>query len=172
MKLFLTGDRGVGKSTALAAALQRSGLCYGGVQTTFGPWRGEEQRRLFLQPYGERPDYLPERVCAIVGGGLRRAEPEVFDTLGSAFLRRAMEDEAVQLIVLDELGFLERDALQFRAAVLEALEGEKSVLGVVRQGLGVWQDAPLGRVITVTERNRDSLPGEIAALLRREYGAE
>ena len=166
MKLFLTGERGIGKSTVLERVLARCGLGYGGVQTTFGPWRGEEQRRLFLQPYGQVPEYSPERVCAIVGGGLRRSMPEVFDALGTAFLRRAMEDSAVQLIILDELGFLEGEAQQFRAAVLEALEGPKCVLGVVRQGLGVWQDAPLGKIITVTEENRDRLPGELSLLLR------
>lgn len=168
--LFLTGERGVGKSTALASALElarsRCGLRCGGVVTTFGPWRGEEVRRLFLQPWGEEPDYSPERVCALVGGGRRRADPRVFDTLGVRFLRQAAEDPGVELIVLDELGFLEREADAFRAAVLEVLRGPKSVLGVVRQGLGVWQDAPLGRVLTVTEENRAALPEEIAGLLQ------
>ena len=66
---------------------------------------------------------------------------------------------------MDELGFLERGALAFQCAVLDALDEDTPVLGVVRQGASGWLDA-LRRherveEITVTEENRDTLPGEI-----------
>ena len=36
---------------------------------------------------------------------------------------------------MDELGFLEADAVEFRRAVLDTLDGERPVLGVIRKGL-------------------------------------
>ena len=71
----------------------------------------------------------------------------------------------MDVVVLDELGFLEKDALEFRSAVLEALRSPKPVWGVLRLGGGCWGDADLGRIVTVTIRNRDRLaeaafPGE------------
>ena len=163
MPLFLTGTRQVGKSTALRKALAASGLRYGGVMTRFDARHGE--RKLYLLPYSVSealPEGVPESaVCARMGAGGRQADPTVFDALGVRLLREAAADEAVDIVVIDELGFLEAEAEGFRAAVFEALRGPKPVLGVVREGLGAWSEAPLGEIIEVTEENRDVVPGEI-----------
>ena len=169
MPLFLTGTRQVGKSTALRMALAASGKRYGGVMTRFDTRHGE--RRLYLLPYSlseALPEDVPESaVCARMGAGGRRADPAVFDTLGAALLREAMADEAVDILVIDELGFLEGSAGAFKNAVCEVLRGGKPVLGVVREGLGAWSEAPLGEIIEVTEGNRDEIPGEIVEWLRK-----
>lgn len=169
MPLFLTGARQVGKSTALRKALAASGKRFGGVMTRFDARHGE--RKLYLLPYSlseALPESIPNcAVCARMGGGGRRANPAVFDTLGVELLRKAMADADVDVIVIDELGFLEESAETFRNAVSAALRGSKPVLGVVREGLGAWSEAPLGEVIEVTEGNRDAVPGEILAWLRK-----
>ena len=163
MPLFLTGARQVGKSTALRKALSASGLRFGGVMTRFDARHGE--RKLYLLPYSVSealPEGVPESaVCARMGAGGRRADPSVFDTWGVSLLRAAAEDPETDVLIIDELGFLEGAAERFRAAVTDVLQGPKPVLGVVRQGLGAWGDAPLGEIIEVTEENRDDIPGEI-----------
>ncbi len=164
MTIFLTGERGVGKSTVLRRALAGFGHGVGGFMTDFGETRYENAKTLWLLPWGQKPDYSAGEVCARLGPGGRQAFPEVFDGLGAALLRSALEDPACGLILMDELGFLEGEAGRFRSAVLAALKGPKPVLGVVRQGLGVWSDAPLGEVWTVTEENREAIP----ALLRQK----
>ena len=169
MPMFLTGARQVGKSTALRKALAASGFRFGGVMTRFDARHGE--RKLYLLPYSvseELPDKLPEsHVCARMGAGERQADTAVFDTLGVRLLRKAAADPDVDILVIDELGFLESEAEGFRAAVCEALRGGKPVLGVVREGLGTWSEAPLGEIIEVTEGNRDEIPGEILEWLRK-----
>ena len=162
--LFFTGEIQVGKSTLLRKLMAKSGLRPGGAETGFGPWRAEETRRLFLYPYGS-PDHGEDAVCARMGPGGKTAYPEVFDRRGAALVRAALADPAVDVVVLDELGFLEKDALEFRSAVLEALRSPKPVWGVLRLGGGCWGDADLGRIVTVTICNRDRLaeaafPGE------------
>lgn len=167
MPLFLTGARQVGKSTALRKALAASEKRFGGVMTRFDVRHGE--RKLYLLPYSlseALPESIPDcAVCARMGAEGRRADPAVFDTLGVELLRKAMADADV--IVIDELGFLEESAEGFRNAVSAALRGSKPVLGVVREGLGAWSEAPLGEVIEVTAGNRDAVPGEILAWLRK-----
>ena len=88
-----------------------------------------------------------------------------FDALGTACLTGTPT-----LWVMDECGRLERDALAFQQAILEKLEGDTPVLGVVREGFPGWTktiaDHPNVELITVTEDNRDALPGLIRARLR------
>ena len=76
------------------------------------------------------------------------------------------------LWVMDECGRLERDALDFQRAILEKLEGDTPVLGVVREGFPGWTKAvaahPNVVLVAVTEDNRDALPELIRARLRGE----
>lgn len=173
MVIFLTGERGVGKSTALRRALHGCGLGVGGFMTDFGGSRYEENKILRLLPWAEEPDFSAGETCALLGPGGRQVFPEVFDDLGSRLLLSAAGDDACDLILLDELGFLEAEAGRFRAAVLSVLAGPKPVLGVVRRGLGVWQDAPLGELWEVTKENRDAVPDRLrrrlAALLPASF---
>ena len=161
MPLFLTGPRGIGKSTALRRALASAGQCPGGIMTVFDAPRGSVEKRLWLLPWSREPDYAAGAVCARMGPEGRKVFPEVFDTLGVQLLEAAEGEEGTPLIVLDELGFLEAGALRFRETVLRLLRGPKPVLGVVRQGLGVWKDAPLGKLLEVTAENREEIPTQI-----------
>ena len=131
------------------------------------------RRALYLLPYAAE-DELPEgvtlpdsAVCARMGGAEKEIYPEVFDSLGAALLEAA---KPADVIVIDELGYLEAEAHGFREAVLNTLRGTKPVVGVVRQGFGAWRDAPLGELVTVTAENRDSVPETVLAWLRRETG--
>ena len=171
MTIFLTGERGVGKSTALRRALHGCGLTIGGFMTDFGDTRYGENKKLWLLPWSETPDFSAGQVCALLGPGGRQVFPEVFDGLGAELLRRAAGDDACGLILLDELGFLEADAGRFRAAVLSVLTGPKPVLGVVRQGLGAWRDAPLGELWEVTKENRDDVPRRLRERLSALFPA-
>ena len=107
MTIFLTGRQGVGKSTALRRALAGCGLGVGGFMTDFGDTRHKDSKTLWLLPWGREPDFSAGRVCARLRPGERQAFPEVFDDLGTALLRSAMEDPSCGLILMDELGFLE-----------------------------------------------------------------
>lgn len=170
MPLFLTGERRVGKSTALRRALAQTSLRAGGLMTDFGPTRDLEARELYLLPYGPSADFGGAAVCARMDGRGRTAYPGVFDTVGVRLLREAAADPAVDLIVIDELGFLEAEASAFRAEVLRLLAGEKPVAGVVRAGLGVWAGAPLGDLWEVTKENRTAVPGRLRRALEASAG--
>ena len=54
----------------------------------------------------------------------------------------------------------------FRARVLELLDGDTPILGVMRQGAMGWlediRNHPKVQLITVTEQNRNDLPLQLA----------
>ena len=74
------------------------------------------------------------------------------------------------LIVLDECGRLEQKLPRFRARVLELLDGDTPILGVIRQDASGWLEDirrhPGVRLVTVTLQNRDTLPQQLAEYYR------
>jgi nucleoside-triphosphatase THEP1 len=94
--------------------------------------------------------------------------PEIFDEDGVAILRAATGGAASPgLIIMDELGFMEADALAFQGAVTDVLNGDVPVLGVMRWERNPFLDAVRAHekveVIEVNESNRDALPARLTA---------
>ena len=152
--LFLTGEIQVGKSTILNRLAAQCFRAPGGFCTR---WDTAEHRTLHLLSY---PPCLP---CGTDNLIARRQSldqmqvwPERFDLLGPQLLARPGDG-----IVMDELGFLERDAMAFQAAVLAALDGARPVLGVIKPRAHPFLDQirrhPRVRVELVTPENRDAL---------------
>lgn len=151
--VFLTGAKGIGKSTLLRKAL---GSCTGDIggfftvrTDAFLP--GERSVHLFRAD--EAPVPSGDNLLFVCGRPDAGA-PERFDYLG----RRAL-DGRCSLFVLDELGPHEGDALLFRRAVLALLDGGVPVLGVLQAPAErFWPDIvhhPAVQVLEITEDNRD-----------------
>lgn len=168
--IFLTGDVQSGKSTVMEKVLAGLNVTVGGFRSGSGPDRHEADRWLFLWDAADEPVYDETHRVAHITSEERRSFPERFDTLGCDALRRA-KDSSVDLILMDECGFLERDAAEFQAEVLRTLDGDIPVFGVVRLRSSGWTDAirnhPKVTLTTVTEENRDALPGQIISLLQQ-----
>ena len=160
MHIFLTGDIQVGKTTVIRSFLSRSGLGADGFMTYWEPDDGGG-RSLYLSPYnrdlraGER--YLIARDGA---GRLARAEnmTGVFDIHGTEILNRSGKRD---VIIMDELGYLESKAEIFRQAVRRRIDGDVPVLGVIRFAkTECWDDIrahPNATVREVTAENRDAV---------------
>ena len=79
---------------------------------------------------------------------------------------------------MDELGFLERDASRFQAAVLAALRGPQPVLAAVKNRddpfLRAVRSVPGVRVLYITRDNREGLyrawPGSRTGCIRLNKG--
>ena len=156
--VFLTGPVQVGKSTTIARFLARRNIAPGGFQTRWTP-EGVLELRLL-----ESGDVF---AAARRGAGRVQADPAAFDAAG----RRLLELGAgAPLLLMDELGFLEGDAADFRRAVWTLLDAGTPVLGVLRDhpangfrpGLEHRSDTA---ILTVSEANRAEIPRAIAARL-------
>ncbi len=129
--LFLTGEKGVGKSTALRKLAEETGLKLGGFVT-----RKEEDGAVYILPVDAEgnPGISPDPAHRLFGCLHREPDAEIaerFNTLGCLLLKDA-EREA-ECIIMDELGPAERLAFDFQEAVLRILDGDKPVLGVLQR---------------------------------------
>ena len=152
-KLFLTGALHVGKSTCVDKVL----LPLAGDAAGFRTWFQGEARDVLMLSNINHSD--AQVVARLIRGGGRAVSTEVFNTHGTALLRAA---QGARLVVMDELGRLEQEALGFQAQVLKTLDAPSPVLGVLRHNAHGWLDAvrlhPRVRVIEVTLDNRDTIP--------------
>ena len=167
--IFLTGAVQSGKSTVMEKVLAALNVTVGGFRSGSGPDRHEADRWLYLWDAAGEAVYDEAHRVAHITPEDRQSFPERFDALGCDALRHA-KDSGADLILMDECGFLERDAMEFQAEVLRALDGDIPVFGVVRLRSSGWTDSirshPKVTLITVTEENRDALPEQIVFLLK------
>ena len=90
----------------------------------------------------------------------------MFDTLGATYINEARPDG---IIVMDELGFMERDALLFQKAVLDALNGDIQVIAAVKarrdvEFLNRVRNSEKADVYDITESNREALYNKLVKL--------
>jgi len=149
--LFLTGEKGVGKSTLVRLLLE--GKRTGGFFTRRVEGVMERPSVHLLRPGKDAPG--PENLLFYCGGG---ADWRRFDELGCAALAEAGDWD---VLAMDELGPHEAQALRFRKAVLETLDGGIPVVGVLQRAdsefLRNIANHPRVRVVEITRENRDEM---------------
>jgi len=166
MNVLLTGDRNVGKTTAVErviAALHDRGLDPVGFYTAGGP----ETLELVDARTGERTVFASQSAefDGEVSVGRYGVDPAAIDR---GLTLAAGEGD---VLVIDEIGTLERHGEGF-APLLDDLDPTRyrGILLSVRKGVVPYvidhfpADAALERV-EITEGNRDALPGRIVELL-------
>lgn len=168
--IFLTGEKQVGKSTLWRKALEQAAISPAGFQTLEylinGCFRGYR-----LHSLGKVPPQFGNDVPVSVF--LRRkvhlAVPGSFDLFGTELLRLALEDGG--FVLMDELGIFEQDSPLFRQAVVDCLDGDCHVLGVIQKADDPFLEKLLNRpdvmVFTVTPENRDDLAKPLLEALKQ-----
>lgn len=151
--LFLTGQKGAGKSTLIRGLLAEETGRLGGFFTV------RHEGGVYLLPAAKERTFTPESLLFRCG---HDGDPARFDDLGCA----ALADTAgCRLLVMDELGPHEEAALRFQAAVFRTLDGSTPILGVLQQAQSQFLDRiarhPRVTVLTVTEENRNTLAAEL-----------
>lgn len=133
------------------------------MKTYFKEDRNSPHAYLYACGWGREPVFDHAHIVARFGGGRPEALTEIFDTLCAGLIDEAISSDKTELIIIDELGFLEREALIFKSAVMRALDSDKPVIAVIRQGLPNWtrEAASKGSIFEVTAENREELYEEI-----------
>lgn len=153
--VFLTGKKHIGKSTVLKKILQ-------GYQGRIGGFFTVRTREFLKEAYSVHlfcpgdPPIPDEKNLLFVCGKPQADTRERFDRLGTQALSRTW---GCSVILMDELGSHEASAVLFRKAVLQFLEGDIPILGVLQApGEGSWPEVaghPKVQVVEITEENRD-----------------
>jgi len=160
--IFLTGELRVGKSTVIKKTLEILKIpVIRGFQTRKIEGRNT---RIILYPLSATP--VTGHTVAQWNSREKMVFPEIFDEYGTEYL-----SEKADLILMDELGYLETNAKLFQEAVRKTLDGPIPVLGVIRFGKSTeFLDSLRERtdilLITVTKENRSTLPEKIAEIIR------
>lgn len=171
MHVFLTGPVQIGKSTLLSAALDTlHPEKLGGFRTVSASPEPDGSRPVYLYPADAQDLFCsPDRRIGIRRPGLGIAAfPAVFETAGLTALADAEQSD---LILMDEIGRMERRADHYSARIRTLLDGSVPILGVVQKKA----DTPLANeirrhpnvcLIEVSAENRDTLLPEILQTLR------
>ena len=166
--VFLTGEKQVGKSTLVSAVLFSVGLKYSGLRS-ISVFDEKNDRNVYLVPAGggsNEPAVLAG-VCS--NRHITERHPEVFDEVGCRLLDF---DEDTELVVIDEIGNMERDAKRYSDRIMALLDrSDVRILGVLQKKADsdlaqAIRKHPNVRMIEVTEENRDALVPVIIGLLR------
>lgn len=169
MHVFLTGDIQIGKSTIIRKVIHQLGVAPGGFTSGFGENRYKMNRSLYLNPAWKEPRFDEEHTVAVFSEGRPPCpSPQAFDRLGGMYLEQSRP--WAKLLLMDEVGQLERDALSFQRAVLDQLDGPIPIIGVIKDVPCDWLDSIRNHarvtVIRVTRENRNELPGQLAERFR------
>lgn len=178
MHIFLTGIPGVGKSTIIKKAVKQLNLRHKGFLTVAGGIKENGVSDLYMLPseylHCDEDEILKVcdlEHCIASRFGKDKYEPynDKFDSIGSKLLKKACLSD-LDILIMDELGFMEREAYQFQDTVINCVnEMEPSILGVIKP-----KDAPFlnrvresnhVKVIEVTTDNRQEILLEVVSLL-------
>lgn len=166
---LLTGRPGIGRTTCLRKALDLARVPAGGFFTEEIREQGARVGFALLTLDGERTTLAHMDHAGGPRLGKYRVNLEALARVGVPAIRRATLEG--HLVVIDEIGKMEMTAPAFREAVEEALRSPVTLLGTILAAPHPWADSIKGqpgvRVIEVTRANRESLPAELAELLRR-----
>lgn len=129
MKVFLTGQKQIGKSTCIRTFLERNKIPVCGFQTL--PVY-EEGRRTGFCMHAFVDIAGNDRVFSVQHDTYNEVIPEVFDGFGCEVLQKSMELPG-HMLVLDEIGVLEKDETAYLSMLKEAVHTHRNVVGVLKK---------------------------------------
>jgi len=160
MHIFLTGDIQVGKTTIIRKFLSKSRLPADGFMTYWEP-DNDGGRSLYISPYSLNSQPVEKYLIARDDGNQRLSLENMavtFDMRGSGILQDSGKRD---IIIMDELGFLESNAEIFKRAVMRHIGGAVPILGVIRSRRTAFLDLirahPGVKVCEVTAENREAV---------------
>jgi nucleoside-triphosphatase len=170
MRLFLTGNPGVGKTTLIRAIAQRlEGITCAGFYTEDTRERGQRTGFRIVTLDGQKG------ILATLGQkkptvGKYSIHVEEFEKL--VLVQLDPITTRADLYVIDEIGKMELLSRQFRSRIVELLAQPTNLLATITKKGNGFTDQLKRRsdieIIEVTRKNRDELPDELARKIKTQ----
>ncbi len=161
--IFLTGEKQIGKSTILSSVIETYKDIIVGFQTLPFIINGMKKGYYIHNMSGLKETNNDVPICICVGEENTVPVTESFDKIGTLILKTTRGKNGI--MIMDELGKMEREAHVFQREVCKCLDTEQIVVGVLQKTSQKFiQDIRSRRdviVYEVTNENRDSLKNEI-----------
>ena len=170
--IFVTGAVGVGKSTLLRRVIDACAptrKIYGfHTEKVSSEGKSGTTGKVFIYPaVGPSVQDSDHCVADILALNSFDIHTEVFDTLGVTLLS---DIPCGEVVLMDELGFLESTAPRFCEKIMETINGDCLVLGAIKPVaipfLYAVRANPNVTLFELTEQNRDSVAKEIMRIFR------
>lgn len=169
--IFLTGERNCGKSTLINNILSEIKLEYRGYKTL--PYYIDNDE----MGYYLRGLFKDENLKGVISVKVKENKVvpiiDTFDFMGTYILRKSIEDKNSNIIILDEIGFLENKSEKFKNEIHNCLSSKKFVLGVLKKkdteflnGIKDRQDTLVINIENISYDDRDILKEELVRLLK------
>lgn len=153
--IFLTGKKHIGKSTLIQKILDDYKKTADGFLTVRTKDYLKNQYSVHMYHLKEK-EFPNESNLLFLCGKTDEHTADTFDRLGCNILSMCSN---CSLIVMDELGPHEADAALFRRKILNLLDGQTPILGVLQEPAeSFWPEIvnhPKVEIITISEDNRN-----------------
>lgn len=173
--LLICAKKQTGKSTIIQRLINEVHCPVYGYITKLGEADGEGFHPIHIHaaktPEAERV-YTEENLAGLCNSVRHNVFPRAFDVFGA---RAIAEAQPGGIIVMDELGFMEKNAETFKSTVRAALTGDIPVIAAVKsrydvEFLNELRAMPTVRLIDLTEENRDALFEELLPVVKQMAG--
>lgn len=160
--IFLTGNINVGKSTILKKIIKELKIKTSGFLTLPYIKQGE-LLGFYIKSLIDESEMLDYNKIYFIGrkslNDRWEAYPEIFDSIGVRILKDSLKSKK-DVIIMDELGFFETNALKFQEYVFRCLDSHKIVFGVVKPAKTVFLNNIRYRddvlILEINKENRDN----------------
>jgi len=153
MKIFLTGEKQIGKSTIIDTVIASNLFSISGFRT-------KKDKDLYMYP-ASAPFKKFIKVAYFMDNKMI-PDTVAFNEYGSYLLQLIDKND---LVIMDELGYLEEDAHKFINSVMDIVNSDINILGVIRSNIPNWTKEIIKKsdvtFISVTPENRDELVNTI-----------
>lgn len=167
LRIAITGNPGVGKSTVLRNVLKQLRCTFGGMTSADIRVKGERAGFEIRDIATGKQGILAHKQGSGPLVGSYHVNLEDLNEVGVAAIKNAMSSE---LVVIDEIAPMEFKSSEFIRAVKEALDSDKNMLVVLHRKSGHPVAERIRRefvVYTVTQENRENLASEIAERINK-----
>ncbi len=164
--LFLTGEKQIGKSTLIGKCLDGIGVPVSGFYTKKGI-ETDDHLYVHILKAGCDDSFRQDNILF----DCRDRSEDAADRFNILGCRILSEQPDAGLIIMDEIGYREQNADRFIGRVMELLDGDTPVFGVLRLCDRYPVTAIRARddveIIEVTAENRDELANTLPVRLRK-----